>query len=465
MADPTFDSQLADALRGYAEAGVRPIDRMAIASAMIDGGRIERPRPWSWPASQRWLLPIAVGLLLVVLAGTVLLAGGPKPFPAVVPPGPSSDARASAAPPSAQGPVNGPIFVTSLDDPGATLHVLTADGTERAAHHLLDPWHCPHVLPGGDKFAYWTLGTLNVTAVGDGEATIVARTTLADGANGAEWTGETWSQDGRYVAVVDDGLRIIDAVERRSRKIAVDGPVVGMAWSPAGSLTVATLAPGEVRLNDITTDGIAGATTIRVPWAALVSEPFVFGWSPDGSHLAYLEPVAPDRGLVLVDARTGDRTTIATDDNLFFDPATAFAPDSAHIAFSDRTNAYVTSIDGTGHMTIPVGGTSSGPATPIWSPNGQWIATQADDLTITKADGAVVMHTERPFGRPGFWIWAPDSSMLAYRATGFEKAQVIIFRPDASPRTMIAELGSTGGGRDCLEWPAATVPQRPATVP
>jgi hypothetical protein len=79
MPDTTFETLLSRQLRAYAEAGVRPIDRFAIAEETIAGGR-SMPRwrrRWSLAPMRgnRVLIPLLVGLLLVALAGGALLVG------------------------------------------------------------------------------------------------------------------------------------------------------------------------------------------------------------------------------------------------------------------------------------------------------------------------------------------------------------------------------------------------------
>jgi hypothetical protein len=80
MSDLTFETQLSRQLRAYAEAGVRPIDRFAIAEETIATGRImpRWRRRWGVPSvrGNRALVPLLVGLLLAALGGAALLIGG-----------------------------------------------------------------------------------------------------------------------------------------------------------------------------------------------------------------------------------------------------------------------------------------------------------------------------------------------------------------------------------------------------
>jgi WD40 repeat protein len=89
MADSTFESLLSGQLRAYAEAGVRPIDRFAIAEETIASGRtVPRwRRVWGLAPMRgdRLLIPLLVGLLLAALVGGALLVGArllaPPPLP------------------------------------------------------------------------------------------------------------------------------------------------------------------------------------------------------------------------------------------------------------------------------------------------------------------------------------------------------------------------------------------------
>ena len=90
MPDTTFETLLSGHLREYAEAGVRPIDRFAIAEETIASGRTTPRWRRGWglaPArGNRVLVPLVVGLLLVALMGGALLVGGRLLAPAPVQP-------------------------------------------------------------------------------------------------------------------------------------------------------------------------------------------------------------------------------------------------------------------------------------------------------------------------------------------------------------------------------------------
>lgn len=89
MPDTTFETLLSSQLRQYAEAGVRPIDRFAIAEQTIASGRtVRRLRSGLGLApsrGNRFLMPLLVGLLLAALVGGALVVGSrllaPPPLP------------------------------------------------------------------------------------------------------------------------------------------------------------------------------------------------------------------------------------------------------------------------------------------------------------------------------------------------------------------------------------------------
>lgn len=76
MTDPTFETLLTGQLRAYAAAGVRPIDRVAIAEGTIALQRTRRIR-LSWPLGQsrRPLALVIVGLLIAALLASAALVG------------------------------------------------------------------------------------------------------------------------------------------------------------------------------------------------------------------------------------------------------------------------------------------------------------------------------------------------------------------------------------------------------
>lgn len=75
MSELDFEARLGGSLRAYAQGGVRPIDRYAIAEATIVAGTTTSRWHWSTAVSRHAWLPIVVGLLLLALAaGATIVA-------------------------------------------------------------------------------------------------------------------------------------------------------------------------------------------------------------------------------------------------------------------------------------------------------------------------------------------------------------------------------------------------------
>lgn len=82
MSDLDFEVRLGAQVRGYAEGGIRPVDRYAIAEAVIGGGAARTRRWWAIEVGRRVAVPIFVGLLLLALVATALLVGSRPTVPA-----------------------------------------------------------------------------------------------------------------------------------------------------------------------------------------------------------------------------------------------------------------------------------------------------------------------------------------------------------------------------------------------
>jgi large repetitive protein len=76
MTDAPFETLLTGQLREYAQAGVRPIDRYAIAEATISGGRALNSSRLPFRLGRRPFVLVLVGLMVLALAASVALVGG-----------------------------------------------------------------------------------------------------------------------------------------------------------------------------------------------------------------------------------------------------------------------------------------------------------------------------------------------------------------------------------------------------
>jgi Galactose oxidase, central domain len=85
MPNATFESLLTSQLREYAEAGVRPIDRFAIAEETIASGRASKGSRLSFRLGRRSLVLALAGFLILAMTASVALVGSrllvPPPLP------------------------------------------------------------------------------------------------------------------------------------------------------------------------------------------------------------------------------------------------------------------------------------------------------------------------------------------------------------------------------------------------
>ena len=301
MPDTTFETVLAGQLREYAEAGVRPVDRRAIAQGLIADGRRRRVDDrWSrlgWRRSApRSLAPvwatIALLGLLIALLGAALLAGGRPDLQAVVPPllhvtpapvaesSGKSSAESSAAP--TPGPSDGPaarrlILVSGSDATCLMVDALSiADG---ARSRLIDCADRVVVTPDGARAAIGGHG-VRIIDLRDGSQLGFIDTGADNGVPVA------WSPDGRWLQWVGceaDKVRrckgVIgspDSAVRNPVPEPADGGYWGdIMWSSDGSRVIVPTGDGSLIGNG---DG-SGLTAL--PNGAPLA------WSADGSQYIY----------------------------------------------------------------------------------------------------------------------------------------------------------------------------------
>lgn len=138
MPDPTFESLLTGQLRAYAESGVRPIDRFAIAEETIAGGRTMPRWRRGWGVASmrgnRVLIPLLVGLLLAALAGGAFLVGSRLQAPKTL-----QDTGVS-------------IFVRRDDgpEPGVSIVAVRTDGSEVLVRKVPDS-----IVPRSGRLYEW----------------------------------------------------------------------------------------------------------------------------------------------------------------------------------------------------------------------------------------------------------------------------------------------------------------------
>jgi hypothetical protein len=243
MTDETFEALLSTRVRAYADGGVRPVDRFAVADAMIASGTgLRRGRLLGWrrfrgagAVGRRPMRVLAVAVLVALLAAAALFTLGPGRN-SVVPPVPvtPTEAPATAQPtttPSGSAQVGSladeSIFLREpSDDPGAMdVVAVNAGGQERVIRRLETS-----LLPAGATFrpsgavgrdGWLSVDVSNGQAVGQGTwalldlgdpkrpPTLVPYSAVLGGA---------WSSDG-WFATVTPNTRVccsVDVVDARA---------------------------------------------------------------------------------------------------------------------------------------------------------------------------------------------------------------------------------------------------------
>ena len=280
MPDLTFETMLSGQLREYAEAGVRPIDRFAIAEETIASGRAmprwRRGRGLAPMRGDRVLTPLLVGLLLAVLAGGALLVGSRLLVPQ---PRPQGDVHAFVSAPDLSRPMSGPLLAPLVDgrvlvigrgsdseDPTPTgLIYDPATGESLPVEALTDVRLAPLVrLVDG-----------RVLIVGDGSASVFDPTTLRIEPAGPMAAARNWPaaavlRDGRVLIVGGGGAN----GEHRTAELFDPDT---LTFSPTGSVTQQPTDPARRGEGGVVREAIATLPDGRV--FVLVSRPTgAAGW-------------------------------------------------------------------------------------------------------------------------------------------------------------------------------------------
>jgi WD40-like Beta Propeller Repeat len=149
-----------------------------------------------------------------------------------------------------------------------------------------------------------------------------------------------WSANGRTIAIAEEArplyLKTLGGSLKRLTRYEASAP----AWSPSGR-RIAYVSTRD-RLTVVDADG-RGRRSLG-GWGISTSP----SWSPDGRYIALA-----DRGIVLVDMRTGRRQRVT---RRIGDNEPVWSPDGALIAFQRLISAYVTEI----FVVRPTGPVSSG---------------------------------------------------------------------------------------------------------
>jgi hypothetical protein len=461
MAD-RFEARLDQLFRDYAAGGVRPIDRFAIAQAIVEAGVPSRPWPvptWRPLRQRRW--SIARTLAVAMLAGLALLAGllfgvGHTTPPPLATDGPSRGV-ASPAPPSDPRPsiVRGPggtiiVPVNSADANGSAMHYF-AVGVDGGIGPLDIVGHsrsCPTFSPDGQSLAYISFpGTQGPERE---EQLVISK---PDGSDPQiQWRGHFNVQTFHQVV-----------------------------WSPNSEFVAATHAvkdpPGTGDQIVIGRRGASSATTLDLGTGETQAS---IAWSPDGRQLAAIVSTdATTQRIEVVDLVGGPPHTIVTAPSIH---STAWSPDGSTIAYTtaswntdlvpDAGDLYLIAPDGSNLRQIAPGSPESEDLA-IWSPDGSLLAVTArggSALTgtfttiIYDATGTELHRLTIPMSSNLFMTWSPDSRSLLFSlggggdiGPGGVPMEPTIFPVDGSASHRLASAPSDYYTQCPLTW--AVIPQ------
>jgi Tol biopolymer transport system component len=223
---------------------------------------------------------------------------------------------------------------------------------------------------------------------------------------------------GADILVLDASGATVARLDRDDLDVVLDAP----AWLPDGEVVYARSVVGapdaDSRVEASVPDGSARrllATSARLPAV-----------SPDGTHLAYLEPSSSGGRLVSRDLSSGTSLTLADAASLGFAyfSAPRFSPDGQFVAF----------------------GASGGPSGPgTFGSRGLFMAPLSHgpnwDLWVVNADGSGLRQaTIIPEGDDLYAAWSPDGQWLvAYGPPGLY--MVPAFQPGPTTPILTGGIG------------------------
>ena len=414
MADQ-FEARLDQLFRDYAAQGVRPIDRFAIAQAIMEVG--VRSRPWpvtTWRPRRQRQWPTARALAVAMLAGLAILAGLLFGVGHSAPPPPATNGPSRA--PASTAPASNPR-PSIVRGPGGTIIIPVNSGSN------------------GSAMQYFAVGVDG----GVGPLDIV----------GHSRSCPTFSPDGRSLAYIS--VPATQGPEREEQLVVSkpDGsdPQIQwrghfnvqtfhqVVWSPNSEFVAATHAvkdpPGTGDQIVIGHRGAASATTLDLGTGETQAS---IAWSPDGRQLAAIMSVdATTQRIEVVDLAGGTPRTIVTAPSIH---SVAWSPDGSTIAYTTASwntdlvpnagDLYFIAPDGSNLRPIE-------PASPgseslaVWSPNGSLLAVMVGGgigppVTLTTivydATGTELHRLTIPTSSNLFMTWSPDSRSLLFSLGG-----------------------------------------------
>ncbi len=459
MRDPkTFEDRLQDAFDRFAAAGA-PIGldaRALVAEVTTTGGR-HPVRALRLPTVPRpLLLAAAVGLLMLLLAGSALLAGS-----LLTPDGPLGG--------------GGRILVTYPTGPS---HLLTIDG-DRAVAREVRVRGCPRAVGNADAVVA-DIRFKGITFTGfDGGVSEPISTNYAG--------GERWSADNRVLALVDwthgtvtfvtvpgndveHPAQLKVAVDLQDIPVTTDGyPMFDGNFSPDGRSFLLVTYPdtggrtprNRLSVLDVGTGASRALTDVPGITPTPVDPIVGVAWAPGNSAVAFASTDAGMTQVGWVSTESGQLTWLSHPPGV---PDTAdlvvqaWSPDATRIAVWADGSLWFVDTDGGTWQRTPLAGPNS-PTTFAMAPDGRK-AGVVNGSVLTVLDVPTGTMEVRRFGGSTL-AWSPDRSALSVLepSAGAGPPEVLVYDPWTASEPVrlftVPEESSfpvSGTGGPCLQW-------------
>jgi len=245
-----------------------------------------------------------------------------------------------------------------------------------------------------------------------------------------------WSPDGRRIAIVSNGIYVMNADGSGERKLTPNaGFEESPAWSPDGR-RIAFVGHGDNNVSDLYVVNADGSGQKRLTRTAGVGSP---AWSPDGARIAFVGRDGNSEIYVIRADGSGQRRLTH---NAAHDDDPLWSPDGRRIAFvSNLEHVYVMNADGSGKRRLTRNGAHN--FNPAWSPDGQRIAFERGNRTpcswcpgargfavyVINADGSSLRRLTRGGSQPR---WSPDGRKIAFVSKRDGNADIFVMNADGS---------------------------------